>query len=132
MNGNLELDTTGSRPLLARANLERMRGNWNEAVDTCLHVLHTEPGNADAHALLGNIYSGQGSLDEAIYWYRLAADLRPTGPDIDKLRKLERERIFGQRDRDCSRRLPPRVCMTARMQAPRSRWASRLNGGSIS
>lgn len=92
----MELDSQNElaapEPLLAQANLERIRGHWAEAVDICVRVLRSSPGNADAHSLLGDIYRDQGALDDAIQWYRMAADLRPTGPDVEKLRKLEIER----------------------------------------
>ena len=91
MEGNTE-QPAGIEPLLAKANLARIRGQWNEAVDTCVQVLRTHPGNADAHSLLGDIYRDQGAIDDAIQWYRMAADLRTTGPDGEKLRKLELER----------------------------------------
>lgn len=92
MDANLELDNAGSGPLLARANLARIRSQWSEAVETCVRVLRVQPGNADAHSLLGDIHRDQGLLDDAIQWYRMAADLRPNGPDTEKLRKLESER----------------------------------------
>jgi hypothetical protein len=81
-----------SEPLLAQANLARIRSQWPEAVEACVRVLRSHPGNADAHSLLGDIYRDQGALDDAIQWYRMAADLRPAGPDAAKLQKLEVER----------------------------------------
>jgi len=92
MDANLELDALGAGPLLAQANLARIRSHWNEAVEICVRVLRSQPGNADAHSLLGDIYRDQGLVDDAIQWYRMASDLRPTGPDVEKLRKLEVER----------------------------------------
>jgi hypothetical protein len=85
-------EVAGTQPLLAQANLERIRGQWNDAIDTCVRVLRSHPGNADAHSLLGDIYRDQGELDDAVQWYRMAVDLRPKGPDLEKLQKLERER----------------------------------------
>ena len=92
MDRNTQVDLAGSEPLLAQANLARIRGQWGEAVETCVRVLRVQPGNADAHSLLGDIYRDQGALDDAIQWYRMASDLRPNGPDVEKLRKLEQER----------------------------------------
>jgi hypothetical protein len=92
---NMEQNTAvepGLEPLLAQANLARIRGQRQEAVDYCVQVLRTQPGNADAHSLLGDIYRDQGAFDDAIQWYRMAADLRPNGPDAEKLRKLEADR----------------------------------------
>ena len=92
MDGDLKLEAAGSGPLLARANLARIRSQWNEAVESCVRVLRVHPGNADAHSLLGDIHRDQGLIDDAIQWYRMAADLSPTGPDVEKLRRLEQER----------------------------------------
>ncbi|HLJ53878.1 MAG TPA: tetratricopeptide repeat protein, partial [Chthonomonadaceae bacterium] len=79
-------------PILAKANLARVRGDWPEAIEACISVLRSQPGNANAHSLLGDIYRDQGLVDDAIQWYRMAADLRPAGPDVEKLRKLEARR----------------------------------------
>jgi hypothetical protein len=92
MEPTVRKDLTAPQPLLAQANLERIRGQWAEAVETCVRVLRDNPGNADAHSLLGDIYRDQGEIDDAIQWYRMAVDLRPAGPDVEKLRKLEVER----------------------------------------
>jgi len=86
---NIEHENANLGPLLAQANLDRMRGNWNEAVEICVQVLRAQPGNADAHSLLGDIYRDQGAIDDAVQWYRMATDLRPNGADAEKLRKLE-------------------------------------------
>lgn len=85
-------DMAATDPLLTQANLARIRGNWAEAADLCVRVLRSHPGNADAHSLLGDIYRDQGAVDDALQWYRLAADLRPSGPDPAKLRQLEQVR----------------------------------------
>ena len=37
-----------------------------------MRVLRSQPGNADAHSLLGDIYRDQGAIDDAIQWYRMA------------------------------------------------------------
>ncbi len=92
MDPTLEMDSAKTGPLLAQANLLRIRTQWHEAVETCVRVLRIHPGNADAHSLLGDIHRDQGMIDDAIQWYRMAADLRPSGPDVEKLERLERER----------------------------------------
>src|SRR5471030_2602137 len=92
MEPSSQIEPTGFEPQLAQANLARMRGQWGEAVEACVRVLRGHPANADAHSLLGDIYRDQGARDDAIQWYRMAADLRPNGPDAEKLAKLERER----------------------------------------
>lgn len=83
---------------LHRANLHRVRGEWSEAVDVCVRVLRANPSNVDAHSLLGDIHRDQGAIDDAIQWYRMAADLKPNGADVAKLQALEtqRERLGGK------------------------------------
>ncbi|MBI3911723.1 MAG: tetratricopeptide repeat protein [Armatimonadetes bacterium] len=77
-------------PLLARANLLRMRGRWSEAADLCAEVIRLDAGNASAHSLLGDIYENQGRLEDAIHWYRLALDLIPTSEaDAAKLARAQ-------------------------------------------
>lgn len=78
--------------MLTQANLARIRGQWTEAIEICVAILRAEPGNADAHSLLGDINRDQGALDEACQWYRMAADIRPNGSDAAKLRQAETER----------------------------------------
>lgn len=75
--------------LLAQANLLRMRGCWQEAVDRCMDAMRLAPGHASVHSLLGDIYDNRGSLDDAIQWYRMALDVNPDSPaDQMKLARL--------------------------------------------
>ena len=71
--------------LLAQANLLRMRGRWEEAVDKCMAALRLAPENASAQSLLGDIYENQGRLDDAVQWYRMALDVNPDSP-ADRLK----------------------------------------------
>ncbi len=79
--------------LLAQANLLRMRGRWDEAVEKCMAALRLTPDSATAQSLLGDIYENQGRYDDAIQWYRMALDVNPDSP-ADKL-KLGRLREAG-------------------------------------
>lgn len=72
---------------LAAANLLKLRGEWQEAIDKCMLVLSLDEDNAAAHSLLGDIYRDQGRFGEAMHWYRMALDLNPDSP-ADKT-KLE-------------------------------------------
>ncbi len=80
-------------PEIARANLLRMKGRYEEAVDVCLGILKRYPSNETAHALLGDIYADQGKLDDAIQWYELLVDLAPNNAfyraKLDNLRSLQ-------------------------------------------
>ena len=64
-------------PEIARANLLRMKGEYEQAIEICLSILRRFPSNETAHALLGDIYADQGKLDDAIQWYELLVELAP-------------------------------------------------------
>jgi tetratricopeptide (TPR) repeat protein len=80
-------------PDIARANLLRIKGRYEEAVEVCLSILKRYPSNETAHALLGDIYADQGKLDDAIQWYELLVDLSPHNAlyraKLDNLRSLQ-------------------------------------------
>jgi tetratricopeptide (TPR) repeat protein len=80
-------------PDIARANLLRIKGRYEEAVDVCLGILKRYPSNETAHALLGDIYADQGKLADAIQWYELLVDLSPNNAlyraKLDNLRSLQ-------------------------------------------
>jgi hypothetical protein len=88
------------RPLLARANLLRVRGQWEAAAEQCAEVLRLDPRNAAAHSLLGEIYDNQGYLDRAIRWYSEALELDPA--NVADRAKLARATELHE-----SRRRPP-------------------------
>jgi tetratricopeptide (TPR) repeat protein len=80
-------------PEIARANLLRMQGRYEEAVEVCLSILKRYPSNETAHALMGDIYADQGKLSDAIQWYELLVDLAPTNhvyrAKLDQLRSVQ-------------------------------------------
>ncbi len=76
--------------LLASANLARMRGEWDAALEKCAQALQSNPDDANAHSLLGDVYSDQGRREEAIQWYRMALDLDPE--NLADRRKMDRLR----------------------------------------
>ena len=65
-------------PELARANLLRMQGRYEEAIEVCRRIMGRFPSNETVHALLGDIYADQGKLEDAIQWYELLVELAPT------------------------------------------------------
>lgn len=73
---------------LARANLQRMRGDYAAARETCLSILRRYPNNATTQGLLGDICREQGELGQAKEWYAMALDVRP---DDDNVRSRLRE-----------------------------------------
>ncbi len=76
-------------PLLARANLLRLRGQWDEAAVACTEALRLVPNSPSACSLLGDIYEAQRRLDEALQWYGMAVEFDPTnGSDRAKLERV--------------------------------------------
>jgi hypothetical protein len=75
-------------PLLARANLLRLRGQWDEAAVACTEALRLVPNSPSACSLLGDIYEAQRRLDEALQWYGMAVEFDPT--NVADRGKLER------------------------------------------
>lgn len=72
---------------ITQANLHRIRGNYKDAVNTCLSILKRFPNNGTVHTLLGDIHAEQGELEQSSQWYEMALDLRPESEN-DR-RKLE-------------------------------------------
>jgi len=109
---------TEAYPLLAAANLARIRRQYQDAASKCLEVLRRHPKDATAHSLLGDIYREQGLLRDAIEWYRQALDLDPTSAaDREKFDQLTDQvyaadagRTAAAPSRSRLRRLADRVC----------------------
>jgi hypothetical protein len=72
---------------LARANLFRVRGEFEGAEELCLAVLRRYPNSAPTHTLLGDIADDRDDLEQAERWYDLALDLDPDS--AGDRRKLE-------------------------------------------
>lgn len=72
---------------LARANLLRVRGEFDAAESLCLAVLRRYPNSAPTHTLLGDIADDRDDLEQAERWYDLALDLDPES--AGDRRKLE-------------------------------------------
>ena len=87
-------------PLLARANLLRMRGQWEEAVAACTEALRKSPKSPTAHSLMGEIYETQGKVVDAMQWYGMALDLAPDNridrSKLDRLTELQRRRLQSE------------------------------------
>lgn len=108
-------------PLLAAANLARVRRQYQDAASKCLEVLRRQPRHPTAHSLLGDIYRDQGKLRDAIEWYRLALELDPTSAaDRKKLDQLVDQVYAGAGRPRGARKEPPlarfanRVCALLR------------------
>jgi Flp pilus assembly protein TadD len=77
----VDLDTTpeanAENPDFTAGRKAIERKNWNEAVKRFSRVVDREPGNADAHNLLGYSLRWQGNVDAAIASYERALKLNP-------------------------------------------------------
>jgi hypothetical protein len=85
---------------LAAANLCKLRGEWQAAIDRCIYVLALDQDNAAAHSLLGDIYRDQGHMSEAMHWYKMALDLNPESAydqgKLDQILALRQARRPGR------------------------------------
>jgi hypothetical protein len=96
--GGTTLASREADDCLIQANLLRMRGRWDEAVQQCVEALQRQPANASAHSLLGDIYENRGRLEDAIHWYQVALELSPTSAaDRSKLARA-RELLEARRE----------------------------------
>ncbi|MHB8636917.1 MAG: tetratricopeptide repeat protein [Fimbriimonadaceae bacterium] len=99
-SGNAE-DT--NYPELARANLARLRGDYDMAEAQCMALLKESPHNSTVAALLGDVSAEQGKLDEAIQWYEMAVDAgAPTGIEekLTAMRARVKERDVARAEQD--------------------------------
>lgn len=100
---------------LASANLLRMRGDKQDAIDTCLKILRNYPNNATAHSLLGEIYMEHGELKQAAEWFEMALDLDPNATREKMLLKKVQEQISTKESATAVQQLEiqPRSGLTA-------------------
>ncbi len=80
-------------PELARANLLRMRGDYAQAEEVCLKILHRFPNNASANSLLGDICAERNDLEQAAEWYELALDITPDAQAVRQKLASAKERM---------------------------------------
>ena len=75
--------------LVIEANLLRIRGQFDIAVDKCTQALELDPQNAEVHSLLGRIYQDKGDVDNAVRWFQMSLDIDPANKaDHDALNSL--------------------------------------------
>jgi hypothetical protein len=98
--------------LLSQANLLRMRGCWEEAVQNCMTALRLAPDSSSAQSLLGDIYENQGRFDDAVQWYRMALDANPDSPAD----QIKLDRLLQRQSPHLTRRFP----VTETIAPPRS------------
>ena len=97
-------------PELARANLARLRGDYDLAERQCMALLKQTPHHPTVAALLGDVSAEQGKLDEAAQWYEMAVDAGASsgiGEKLDTIRHRIKERDAATSEREIG--LPPRT-----------------------
>ncbi len=67
---------------LAKANLLRIRGEYEAAAGVCLSILKRFQNNSTAHTLLGDICAEANDLPQAVQWYELSLDLQPDAESV--------------------------------------------------
>jgi len=75
---------------LARANVLRLRGDFNGAEEICVRILEHHPESAATQTLLGDIAYSQDRMDQAAEHYEIAYALDPA-PDVFKKFKSAEE-----------------------------------------
>lgn len=76
---------------LARINLLRIRGQYDEARQACLKLLNDQPGSASAHTLMGDICVDKHDLPQAAEWFEMAIGIVPESQvDAEKLESVRR------------------------------------------
>jgi tetratricopeptide (TPR) repeat protein len=84
--------------LTAAANLQRMRGQWPEAADTCRKALAVTPNDVAMREMLGDILHELGKLDDALTEYKQAMGASPGRVSLEtKYAKLTLE--IAERER---------------------------------
>lgn len=84
-------------PMLARANLLRMRGEYGQAEAVCLKILKRFPNNATANTLLGDICGERGDLEQSAQWYEMALEVIPDS-SVDKQKLAAVRQRIHERD----------------------------------
>lgn len=86
----LRVDTDVA-PLIASANLHKIRAEWDEAIDDATSALRLAPRDPDIASLLGGIYEERGMSEEAVIWYQMALELNPNNTqDQERLDRVTR------------------------------------------
>lgn len=114
----------GIRHLLVRANLFRLRKQYNEAIECCIAAIRRRADCQAAHSMLGDIYRDQENWAEAVRWYRMAVEIRPSA--VDEARLAKAEQALLQQQRALPGTIPPdpelRTGTTPLMGLPPQRW----------
>jgi hypothetical protein len=78
--------------LLDSANAHIAGGRLDQAAADASNAVKKDPNNADAAALLADIFQTRGDIAEAAVWRKIAQDLRPAvhGPHVDSAVKPAR------------------------------------------
>ncbi|MCW5944038.1 MAG: hypothetical protein KIS66_17545 [Fimbriimonadaceae bacterium] len=76
---------------LARVNLLRIRGQYDDARLACLKLLNDHPNSAPAHTLMGDICVDKQDLPQAAEWFEMAIGILPESQvDAEKLESVRR------------------------------------------
>lgn len=90
---------------LARVNVLRLRGQYQEAKEVGLGILKTAPHHADTLSLMGDIALEMGELESAERYYRSALDYNPGSPVETRKLAAIRKRIDDRRAAEMAKKL---------------------------
>ena len=90
---------------LARANLLRMRGQYQESKELCFSILKRYPGNITAHVLLGDVFCEEGDIAQGVQWYEMVLDLEPNSEHVQKKLEEARRTLSDREAADIARQL---------------------------
>ncbi len=83
-NEGAEISDAEVYPEITRANLFRLRGDYDDAEKVCVSILRKFPNNITAHVLLGDIYNDKDDQQQALQWYEIAQDLSPENTSLQQ------------------------------------------------
>lgn len=114
--------------LLSKANLLRVRGQLQEAIEACAEALRLTPLSGDACAMLAEIYEAQGKLDEALQWYGMAVDNSPANPSYrEHLKRLaEQKQATLEKQRALEVAPPKERTLELEAQTSKGNYAARV------
>jgi membrane associated rhomboid family serine protease/tetratricopeptide (TPR) repeat protein len=87
LDGTLAAARTMLTSILAQDSMEHLKsGRWNDAQQKVQELMRTDPGNAEAHLLLGAVFAGKRQFAEAVHEYESFLKMAPSSPNAAKVR----------------------------------------------
>jgi hypothetical protein len=91
--------------LLSRANVHRLRTEWEAAEELCLQALRVDPEDPDPYLILGDIHLAQNKLEAAQRWFELFVELQPENSSGREKLQVVRNRMMVEAENTAALRL---------------------------